>query len=115
MSKYLISIHSDGAVIANEYPDNEEFELEDLQNFVGGYIETVPTYFDNDVILLVNEEGKLKGLSYNEVASAIQHFTRADLLCGDAVLVRVDGEDFDGFDEERKEFIMNSICDAEGD
>ena len=112
MSKYLITVHSDGAILANEYLDNEEFELEDLQGFVGGYIETVPTCFGDDVIMLVNEEGKLKELPYNEIASEIQHFTRADLLFGDAVLVRVVGEDFDGFDEERKEFIMNSISEA---
>lgn len=37
--------------------------LENLQNFVGGYIETV-TLFD-DVVLICNEDGRRLGLPYN--------------------------------------------------
>lgn len=107
MSKYLISIHTDGNIVSNEYDDNEEFELEDFQAFVGGYIETVPTCFGKNVIMLVNESGKLDRLPYNKTASVIQHHTLYDLLLGDVVLVKLDGEDFVGFSEEEKDKILN--------
>ena len=38
--------------------------LEDLQHFVDGYIECVYP-FDDDVVLIVNEEGKINGLPFN--------------------------------------------------
>ena len=41
--------------------DDIENDLKTLQGIVGGYIETV-TPFQEDVVLIVNEEGKLKGL-----------------------------------------------------
>ena len=37
--------------------------LENLQKTVGGYIETV--MFDNGVVLICNEEGKLRDMPYN--------------------------------------------------
>lgn len=37
--------------------------LKNFQNTVGGYIETVT--LDNGVVLICNEEGKLKGMPYN--------------------------------------------------
>ena len=107
MSKYLISIHADGNIVSNEYDDNEEFELKDFQNFVGGFIETVPTCFGSKVLMLVNETGKLDELPYNKNASVIQHYTRYDLILGDVVLVKVNGEEFDGFTVEEKEKIIN--------
>lgn len=109
MSKYLISIHTDGNIVVNEYDDTEEFELEDFQAFVGGYIETVPTCFGKNVIMLVNESGKLDRLPYNKTASVIQHYTRYDLLLGDAILVKVNGEEFVGFSEEEKDKILNYL------
>jgi hypothetical protein len=47
-----------------------KFSLEELQNFVGGYIEYVRT---SGNVLVVNEEGLLRGLPPNPAAS---------LLCG---------------------------------
>ena len=37
--------------------------LENLQKTVGGYIETVT--LDSDLVIICNEEGKLRGLPYN--------------------------------------------------
>lgn len=43
------------------------FKLAELQRFVGGYIEIVE--IDKDNIMVINEEGKLKGLPFNMVAT----------------------------------------------
>lgn len=40
-------------------------ELEDLQQEVGGYIETVYPFPEEDAVLICNEEGKLEGLPLN--------------------------------------------------
>ena len=61
--------------------------LEALQRLVGGYIEHVPMC--SDVGLLVNEEGRLKGLPSNPCFPG---------LVGDVVVI---GEPTDGVDEFR--------------
>lgn len=45
------------------YVTNISPSLKNLQNIVGGYIETV-TLFE-DVVIICNEEGRLQGLDYN--------------------------------------------------
>ena len=59
--------------------------LEDLQAAVGGYIETVTVA--DDLVLIVNEEGRLKGLPAN--CRVLGH----DLV-GTVVAVGVKGEEF---------------------
>ena len=109
MSKYLISIHTDDNIVVNEYDDNEKIELEDFQAFVGGYIETVPTFLMKGVLMLVNENGKLDLSPHNKIASAIEHYTLDDLIFGDVVLVKVKGKDFDGFTEDEKNKIIKFL------
>lgn len=65
-----------------------EMDLEDLQKLVDGYIEVVA--LPNGDQLVVNEEGKLKGLPVNPVATAL--FREAfpdipDVIVGRAVLL----------------------------
>ena len=55
-------------------------ELEDLQKFVGGYIEVVPTYFTN-VVVICDEEGRLKGKPYCCFISGLE-FVGPVLLAG---------------------------------
>ena len=55
-----------------------ENELRDLQEAVGGHIETVP--FVNDIIILCDEEGKLKGKAPNFPYNG-------DLIVGDVLFV----------------------------
>lgn len=64
-------------------------ELEALQEAVDGYIETV-TLIPDKVDMIVNEEGLIKGMELNSVASAIA----GRYIVGNALIVGVDGEDF---------------------
>ena len=45
--------------------------LKNLQNTVGGYIETVT--LDNGVVLICNEEGKLRDMPYNFTVRRMVH------------------------------------------
>jgi hypothetical protein len=64
--------------------------LEGLQTAVGGYIEVVyPLRLPKGFTMIINEEGKLKGLPLNEVASWLYNRNYPqDFIVGPAVIVR---------------------------
>lgn len=45
------------------------FTLEELQTLIGGYVEFI--HFDNDLVMVVDEDGALKHLPRNEKATWI--------------------------------------------
>ena len=72
-----------------------EPDLKAAQEFVGGYVEGIT--FPNGDYLIINEEGKLKGLPYNPEASALWKATfdndnyitgRKDFVVGPAILIK---------------------------
>lgn len=75
-----------------------ENTLEALQEAVYGHIETVPIRHisPDKAIMIVNEEGLLRGLAPNRTASLY-----ADrLIVGTALVVGVDGEEFTNVPED---------------
>lgn len=85
-------IKSNGECEAVEPKVKEEgFELDQLQSIVGGYIEIIHLRKSKQ-IMVINEEGKLLGLPYNEEATRLYHEEHPGiddavvgnvLLCGD--------------------------------
>jgi hypothetical protein len=74
-------------------PKKGQFSLEELQGFVGGYIEGV--FITEDTMLFLNEEGKLNGLPFNPGATQLWESTfgaGTDYIVGDAILVSVPDE-----------------------
>lgn len=70
---------------------DKPFELEELQELVGGYIEVVPqwTWRDGHKLMVVNEEGLIKDLPYNVKATdLLKHFNPYGIR-GTAVLMDV--------------------------
>ncbi len=64
------------------YPENgTDFNLKEMQGFVGGYVEVIT--LSNGKIMLLNEEGKVDGLPVNKVATQM---TRDVLSAGDMVI-----------------------------
>lgn len=70
-------------------------ELEDLQDYVGGYLEQLS--MGHDLVMIMNEEGKIRNQKANRqlylVDSAGRHFL--DTICGKFFICRVSGEDFE--------------------
>ena len=66
-----------------------ENKLEAFQAAVDGYIETLQLIPDK-VVMIVNEEGLLRGLAPNPFASAVA----GTMIVGNALVVGVDGEEF---------------------
>lgn len=63
----------------------ESFKLKELQNLVGGYIETIPVATDQ--LMVVNEEGKLLKLPFNQKATniALENCV-VDAIVGDVLI-----------------------------
>lgn len=64
--------------------NGKSFTLAELQTLVGGYIQMVYTH--DDQVMMLDEEGKLKGKAINHVATT--HFCEPhqDVIVGDAVI-----------------------------
>ena len=69
--------------------------LEALQAAVDGYIETLQLVPDQ-AVMIVNEEGLMKGLEVNTFASAIA----STMIVGPALIVGVDGDEFTDIPED---------------
>lgn len=67
--------------------NGHDFTLDEMQAFVGGRIEFV--HLDNDMILCINEEGKLLELPPNLIATAyaMPYLREGDYIAGHAVLM----------------------------
>lgn len=62
-------ITSSGKSAPTKPENGSDFTLEELQGYVGGYIELV--YLRDGRIMVVNEEGKIEGLPPNQIATEI--------------------------------------------
>lgn len=86
-----------------------------LQQEIGGYIETVHTqimydYFKAPVLMLVDEEGLIKNLPVNAVASHFYGYQKHGCaIAGDALFAISLGENMTGFGERDSEQWMNKM------
>lgn len=84
-------IKANGTVEEVKPKSGGKFSLEELQGFVGGYIELVR--LPNKQTMFVNEEGKLNGLAVNSEATEISGLFPYDVICGDAIVLEPSEED----------------------
>lgn len=86
----MAKLYKTNGEIVEVEPDNGlDFSLEELQSFVDGYIEIA--YLDNERVIVINEEGKINNLPYNENATAEYNRAmrcRADYIAGDALICK---------------------------
>ena len=83
-------------------PTGAALSLWELQELVGGPIETVPVALNDRwthergvrPVMLVNEEGKLEGLARNELATELLRYDIDDFVVGDVLLAGIRGEKF---------------------
>lgn len=83
-------------------PKGEIFTLEELQGFVGGFIEAVP--LSDGTVMWLNEEGKLNGLPVNVKADGIAHRMSGialwDRVVGDVLIASLEETEEDEEEEE---------------
>lgn len=84
-------IKTDGSKHVITPKNGDKFELEELQEYVGGYIQVIRLNNKHNQCIVVNENGKLYNLQHNTEASIIAHSEKAifdtDFIVGDAVIV----------------------------
>jgi Domain of unknown function (DUF3846) len=86
--RFYLHITQDG--VTKVKPESEN-SLKQLQTMVGGYIESVS--LGDDLVMIVNEDGKAKNLPINNIASEmVQHG-----IVGDVVLCRLVKSHYVGF------------------
>lgn len=75
---YLIK--TDGSIEAVEPRNGKDFQLDEMQAMVDGYIDIVRLYYDkkmfkelnlSECIAVVNDEGLINGMEFNPTASLI--------------------------------------------
>lgn len=84
MKKEAYILKASGKVIETKPKNGTDFSLEELNEIVGGYIEVIRTINDNQIMVL-NEEGKLKHLPVNQRATAL-YPNLADIIVGDVLV-----------------------------
>lgn len=97
-NKFVVVVRPDGKTEKTAW--DEKSGLSRLQELVGGYIETTPTV-KRKYLLVVNEEGKLRGLPVNGKATAFCLFP--DTIVGTVVLMKAGKEDLEPMDDAEAE------------
>ena len=86
-------IKADGSVVNYSPASSAHYELKELQNIVGGYIQIIE--LGNGWQMVIAEEGKLKGMPYNAIATDLAQEHEAifenDYIVGD-VLICMEGD-----------------------
>lgn len=87
-------IKADGTLL-EVHPKNkgQEFTLDELQLYVDGYIECI--FLNQRQVMVINEEGKLRGLPYNTMATEAYRLVfqpTDEFIVGDALLCEVGTE-----------------------
>ena len=101
----IIKIKPNGMV---EQIDCEDITLDYLQSEVDGYIETIRIKGgpDRRLLMVIDEEGKLKDKPINDLAGKIAYIRFDDYIVGDVVIVKEQDEDFVSLtDDEANEFM----------
>lgn len=86
--------------------------LSRLWELCGGYIETVSHDIpvSDPIVMLCDEEGKLKNKPINSIASAIMQVYPYDFCVGDALILGVDGEVFVGLTEDQVTVVKQTVA-----
>ena len=75
---------ANGEVLDIEPKNGTDFKLEELQAIVEGHIELI--YLPNNQLMVLNEEGKIMGLPYNENATKQCSVVFYDAGCYDFIV-----------------------------
>ena len=75
---------SNGEVIETSPKNGKNYTYEELREIVGGFIQII---FLKDKFMIINEEGKLNNLPYNDNATLrFRFFKTTDFIVGDALV-----------------------------
>lgn len=83
-------IKADGTTVNYQPKAGAHYELDELQDIVGGYIQIISLHDGRQMV--INDEGKLQALPYNSIATDIAHEAEAifpnDFIVGDVLICK---------------------------
>lgn len=82
MKKAGIVYKANGEISKLVPKNGTDYSLKELQDVVGGCIETVPLRANPKLVMVVNDEGRLRNMQPNRAASMYY----GGLICGDALV-----------------------------
>lgn len=96
------------------YITNISNTLENMQRFVGGYIEAETILQAPEVVLVCDEEGMLKGRAVNPSVPDLDEHGGWGMgfIVGDCFLCGVDGEEFADLPDEWKDVLLKLAKEA---
>jgi hypothetical protein len=86
MKAEIIRVNGDRMFVDPE--NKKDFKLRELQDIVSGYIQIVET--TDGRLIVTNEEGKLKKLPTNGIATAYYKYGKKDVIVGDVIIINKD-------------------------
>ena len=92
--EYIVVIAPNGECTVEKYVANTRLQLRQLQELVGGYI-AITSACKDGYIIIVDDEGALKDVPLNLMASKAVLFPRQTIIFGPAVVAKV-GTDAEG-------------------
>ncbi|MCI8363914.1 MAG: DUF3846 domain-containing protein [Eubacterium sp.] len=96
---------SDKGVQYRGYLGEADNSLKAEQEYVGGLIAVMP--LTDEIVLIVNDEGKIAGLPYNRVM--LVDGRPVDVLAGNIMEVRHEGEEFTSIQPEDVPFVEEHL------
>jgi hypothetical protein len=80
------TVYKSNGKIEDKSFSKKNVTLKEMQEVVGGYIEFL--YLKNNLVMIVNEEGKMIGLPYNPKATLlVQENNINEIIVGDVLVV----------------------------
>lgn len=81
-------IKTNGEIIPVEPKNGTDFQLEEMQKIVGGYIQLFYLMNDEGEVIVMNEEGKFEGLPVNDKATELAEslLYDGDFIVGDVLV-----------------------------
>lgn len=120
MDRYMIVIPAKNRALLWKCDDGDSMKLETLQQLVGGPLEPVTAKLEpewarekdvNSILLLVDEEGRLRGKAVNHRATGMadDNFTHNGFqpLVGPAVVAASRGEELIGFTKHAADTLLS--------
>lgn len=85
-------IKTNGEIIPVEPKNGTDFQLNEMQEIVGGYIQLVYLMNDEGEVIVMNEDGKFAGLPVNDKATelAAKRLFQGDYIVGDVLVCKTE-------------------------
>lgn len=85
-------IKTDGQIVPVEPKNGTDFQLDELQQIVGGYVQLFPLANEAGEVMVMNEDGKIEELPTNPKATelAAKRLFQGDYIVGDVLVCKTE-------------------------